>query len=157
MKKNDIISYVVIILVVVLIRTFIATPIKVNGDSMNNTLKDGYLMILKKFDKKIERFDIVVVKYKSDKIIKRVIGLPKEDVKYENGKLYINDKEVKDEFNNQETKDFKYYCGDDEYFVMGDNRGNSLDSRIIGCVKRNDIMGSTDFVIFPFNKFGSVV
>ena len=156
MKKNDIISYVIIILVVVLIRTFIATPIKVNGDSMNNTLKDGYLMILKKFDKKIERFDIVVVKYKSDKIIKRVIGMPGEDVKYEDGKLYINDEEIKNEYNNN-TKDFKYYCGKDEYFVMGDNRGNSLDSRIIGCVKRSDIMGSTDFIIFPFNKFGHVV
>lgn len=156
MKKNDIISYVIIILVVVLIRTFIATPIKVNGDSMNNTLKDGYLMILKKFDKKIERFDIVVVKYKSDKIIKRVIGMPGEDVKYENGKLYINNEEVKDEHSNN-TKDFKYYCGKDEYFVMGDNRSNSLDSRIIGCVKRSNIMGSTDFIIFPFNKFGSVV
>ncbi len=157
MKKNDIISYAVIILVVVLIRTFVVTPIKVNGDSMNNTLKDGYLMILKKFDKSYERKDIVVIKYKDDKIIKRIIGLPQEDVKYESGKLYINDTEIEDETAHGQTKDFKYYCGKGEYFVMGDNRENSLDSRIIGCIPESDIMGSTDFVIFPFNKFGSVV
>lgn len=157
MKKNDVISYAIIILVVVLIRSFVATPIKVNGDSMNNTLKDGYLMILKKFDKKIERGDIVVVKYGDEKIIKRVIGLPKEDVKYENGILYINDIETKDEKAHGKTKDFKYYCGDDEYFVMGDNRENSLDSRIIGCIKKEKIMGTTDFILFPFNKFGIVV
>ena len=157
MKKNDIISYAIIIIVVVLVRTFIATPIKVNGDSMNNTLKDGYLMILKKFDKQIKREDIVVIKYKSDKIIKRVIGLPEEDVKYEEGILYINDVKTDDVHANGETKDFKYYCGKDEYFVMGDNRGNSLDSRIIGCIKKDDIMGTTDFILFPFNKFGTVV
>ena len=157
MKKNDIISYTIIILVVVLIRTFVVTPIKVNGDSMNNTLKDGYLMILKKFDKSYERGDIVVVQYKDDKIIKRVIGLPLEDIKYEDGKLYVNELETSDEHAYGNTKDFKYYCGKDEYFVMGDNRENSLDSRIIGCVEKKDIIGTTDFIIFPFNKFGSVV
>ncbi len=155
-KIKEIMSYVLIILVVVLIRTFIVTPIRVNGTSMVPTLEDGYFMILKKYDKKFERNDIVVVKTKDDKIIKRIVGLPKEDIEYKDNELYINDEKVGSiEFDGY-TSDFKDYCMEDEYFVLGDNREDSIDSRIIGCVNKKDILGKTSFVLFPFNKWGSV-
>lgn len=157
MKYKEIIGYVLIILVVILVRTFIVTPIRVNGNSMNDTLKNGNLMILKKYEKnKIDRFDIVVVKARDEKIIKRVIGLPKEDIEYKADTLYINGKEVEENFGKGVTSDFKDYCAEDEYFVMGDNRNNSVDSRMIGCVNKDQIMGTTNFVFFPFSKFGSV-
>lgn len=155
-KIKEYIGYIIIMLVVILIRTFIATPIKVNGGSMLNTLEDGNLMILKKYDKSIERFDIVVVKTGNEKIIKRVIGLPKEDIEYKENKLYINGELLENEFGIGYTGDFVDYCREDEYFVLGDNREDSIDSRRIGCVKKSQISGTTNFVIFPFNKWGSV-
>ena len=157
LKLKEIISYVIIILAVILIRTFIVTPIRVNGDSMNDTLKDGYLMILKKYERSsIDRFDIVVIDIDGDKLIKRVVGLPEEDVSYRDGKLYIDEKLVENSFGYGETKDFKDYCGKDEYFVLGDNRGNSKDSRIFGCVESKKILGTTNFIFFPFDKIGKV-
>ena len=157
MKYKEIIGYVLIILIVILVRSFIVTPIRVNGNSMNDTLKNGNLMILKKYEKnKIDRSDIVVVKARDEKIIKRVIGLPKEDIEYKADTLYINGKEVEENFGKGVTSDFKDYCAEDEYFVMGDNRNNSVDSRMIGCVNKDQIMGTTNFVFFPFSKFGSV-
>lgn len=157
MKLKEIISYAIIILLVVLIRTFVVTPIRVNGDSMEDTLEDGYLMILKRYEKNsINRFDIVVVNLDGDKLIKRVIGLPKEDIAYKDNKLYINEEYVEDNYGYGKTKDFKDYCKEDEFFVLGDNRENSKDSRVFGCVSSKDILGTTNFVFFPFNKIGYV-
>lgn len=157
LKIKEIISYVVVIAIVILIRTFIVTPIRVNGDSMNNTLKDGYLMILKKYEKsRIDRFDIVVINLEDDKLIKRVIGLPEEDIEYKDNSLYINDELVEESFGYGYTKDFKDYCKEDEYFVLGDNRVNSKDSRVFGCISSKDIMGTTNFIFFPFDKIGKV-
>lgn len=155
-KFKEYIGYVIIIVVVILVRSFVATPIKVNGGSMLDTLEDGNLMILKKYDKNIERNDIVVVKTGKEKIIKRVIGLPKEDIEYKENKLYINGELLDSEFGKGYTSDFVDYCREDEYFVLGDNREDSIDSRIIGCVKKEQILGKTNFVIFPFNKWGAV-
>ena len=157
MKFKEILSYIIIIVIVVLIRTFIVTPIRVNGDSMNDTLKDGYLMILKKYERNsINRFNIVVIDLDGEKLIKRVIGMPNEDVAYIDGKLYINNELLDNSFGYGETKDFMDYCGEHEYFVLGDNRENSKDSRIFGCIESKDILGITNFIFFPFNKIGIV-
>lgn len=156
---KELIPYVIIVLVVFLIRTFIVTPIFVQGDSMVPTLKGNELMILKKYDKDYERFDIVVVKkgvYK-DNLIKRVIGLPGEKIEYSHGKLYIDDKEVKDVHAYGDTDSFKSITlKDNEYFVMGDNREVSLDSRILGPVTKDDIKGTVGIIIYPFNRIGKV-
>ncbi len=161
--KKEIIIYVSIFLLIIIIRTFIVTPIRVNGDSMNPTLKDGEIMILNKIGYSIngvERFDIVVVDYNGDKLIKRVIGLPGETLKYENNILYINGQEVEEPYLNESTEDFNITSlgyskiPRDCYFVLGDNRDDSKDSRIIGCVSEKQIKGKTSLVILPFSDAG---
>lgn len=161
--RKELIIYGSIILAVILIRTFIITPVRVNGTSMYSTLKNGEIMILNKLDYKfndIKRFDIVVVKTSDNKIIKRVIGLPGETLKYENNTLYIDGVEVKEPYLKEKTEDFNINelgykkIPSDCYFVMGDNRNNSKDSRIIGCVNKKQIQGSTKLVLFPFKSMG---
>lgn len=165
-KFKELLSYIVIIVVVVLFRTFIATPVIVDGDSMLPNLKDNQVMILYKLPKELKRFDIVVVEHKvqgqKENLVKRIIGLPGEDVEYKNNKLYINDKEVEEDFIDDETNDFNLASigyleiPEDYYFVVGDNRGDSLDSRILGLIPRDEIEGKIVFSLFPFNTFGIV-
>ena len=147
---KEVLPYIVILLVVILIRTYIITPVIVNGESMSPTLKNNELLLLKKYDKKIERFDIVVFKYNDSRLIKRVIGLPGDKVEYKDGKLYINNEEMVDPFSNI-TKDFKYIgvVSENSYFVLGDNRNDSVDSRMIGSVTKDMLLGSTDLSIWP--------
>jgi signal peptidase I len=156
---KETIPYLVIILVVIVIRTFIVTPIIVKGESMVPTLDGGELMLLKKYDTSYERFDIVVVNknVEGDNLIKRIIGLPNETIKYKDDHLYINDEIVEDIYANGETGNFKEVkLGNDEYFLMGDNRSISLDSRIIGVIKKDEIEGTVGIVLYPFNKIGKV-
>lgn len=156
---KELIPYLVIILVVITIRTFIVTPIVVQGESMVPTLDGGEVMILKKYDTNYERFDIVVVNksVEGDNLIKRVIGLPGETIRYRNNTLYINDKVFEDVYAYGDTGNFQEITlGEDEYFLMGDNRAISLDSRALGIIKKQEIEGTVGIVLFPFNKFGSV-
>lgn len=155
---KGLIPYVIIVLVVVLIRTFIVTPGIVNGESMEDTLFDGDFVLVNKIGLwfGIDRFDIVVVKYEDDTIIKRVIGLPGETVKYANNVLYINDEEVKTPIEFEITDDFTMKVGNDEYIVLGDNRNISKDSRVIGPVSKKSIKGKVGFVLFPFKDMGSI-
>jgi len=154
-------DYVYIILAVVIIRSFIATPAIVSGDSMYDTLENGQLVIINKFIynfKDISRFDIVVVKNEidNDKIIKRVIGLPNETIEYKDNKLYINDKLILSNIVFEDTEDFKTTTSSNEYFVMGDNRDVSKDSRMLGNFTKKEIVGKVNIRIFPFNKIGKV-
>ena len=103
----------------------------------------------------IKRFDIVVVNEGNEPIIKRVIGLPGEEVEYFDNKLYINGKRVKDKYPSKETNDFKIYVKKGHYFVMGDNRTNSMDSRMLGSFPKNKILGRAKLTIYPFDRFGN--
>lgn len=155
---KEVIPYIVIVVVVVLIRTFIITPVRVDGDSMKNTLKNGDILLLYKLSS-IDRFDIIVLDEEKDneKIIKRVIGMPGETVAIKKGKIYINDKVIDDEYAYGETSDFdKVTLADDEYFILGDNRLISKDSRYFGPIKDNEIKGKIVFRLFPFTKIGTV-
>ena len=124
-----------------------------------NTLHNGDVMILDKIGMKlggIKRFDIVVIQTGKTKIIKRVIGMPGETISYHDNKLYINGKEVSDNHSNEITYDFEEVkIPDGEYYVLGDNRTDSVDSRILGTIPKNEILGHATFIIYPFNRFGS--
>lgn len=157
---KEIIPYILILVAVILIRTYLVTPVIVSGESMKPTLAGGEVMILNK-RAKINRFDIVVAKVnkqgRSEEIIKRVIALPGETISCENGVIYVNGKKQEEEYSKGRTEDFeKIELGDDEYFLMGDNRENSADSRLFGPFKRDNIKGESKIVIFPFNKIGKV-
>ncbi len=150
--------YIVIILIVVIVKLYIVAPIRVNGPSMEDTLHDKDIMILDEISYRfndIKRFDIVVIHYNNEYLIKRIIGLPGEKIKYENNKLYINGKYIKENFTHKETEDFKEIkIPEDKYFVLGDNRTNSTDSRIIGFIDKDNIKGKTNLILYPFNRFG---
>ena len=145
---KEISVYVIIILIIILLKMYVISPIRVNGTSMNPTLENGDIMILNKIGyriTKIKRFDIVVIKYKDELLIKRVIGLPGEKIKYENNTLYVNDKALDEEFDKTYTYNFSIKeigsttVPEDSYFVLGDNREVSKDSRSIGFIDREDI------------------
>ena len=154
-------DYLIIILVVMLIRTFFVTPAVVDGASMDYTLENGQLVLINKFVynvKDVKRFDVVVLdnKKEGDKIIKRIIGLPNETIEYNNNQLYINGKRIEENYEFTNTEDFTYTTKNGEYFVLGDNRVVSKDSRMLGTFGEDDIVGRVNFRLFPFRKFGTV-
>lgn len=160
---KNIIPYVVIVIAVVFFRIFIATPIQVVGSSMYPTLKSDEILILNKVSKnKLKRFDIVVIKYNSETIIKRIIGLPGEKIEYIDNVLYVNGEIVDEPFEHEDTNDFSLSeissesVPEDSYFVVGDNRGISMDSRIIGFIDKKDILGKASLRLFPINKLGII-
>ena len=149
--------YIAILIVVLIVKSFVITPIAVNGDSMFPTLEDNDIMILKKYDKEIERFDIVVVSYNNKYLIKRVIGLPGEKIKYENNRLYVNGEYIEEDFlDKATTEDFEISgkIPQGYYFVMGDNREVSYDSRSMGAFSINKILGKTNYTLYPFQRIG---
>ena len=163
MKKFllEIKDYVIIIVAVVLIRSFIMTPAVVEGSSMDNTLNDGQVIIINKINYRIsdpKRFQIVVVKNseEDDKIIKRIIGLPGETIEYIDNKLYINGNYVEEKYNHGITNDLKTTTSDNEYFVMGDNRELSKDSRMLGNFKKEELVGRVKIRLYPFDKIGRI-
>ena len=163
MKKfiKELVPYIVIVIIVVLIRTYIVTPVIVSGDSMIPTLEDKQLLLLNKINYQfndIERYDIVVIKIDKKEIIKRIIGLPGETIEYRNNILYVNGHEVENDYN-FDTDDFnlKSICNCDKipnnkYLVLGDNRKVSADSRIIGLIDKENIEGKVDISIWPIKK-----
>lgn len=161
----EVAQYAAIIVAVILFRTFLYSPIIVRETSMIPTLHDGDVMILNKIGYRtngIERFDIVVFNYDNEELIKRVIGLPGDYVEYDDNKLYINGEYVEENFERRETKDFILEAigysviPEGKYFVLGDNRPISKDSRLIGLIEEKDILGYTNTIIFPFKDIRKV-
>lgn len=150
----------------VIIRGFLLIPVPVTGNSMNQTLKQGDMIVMEKFTK-VQRFDVIVFRKEDGATyIKRVIGLPGDAVRYEQDQLFINDKQVPETFltNNQThdhentpyTTNFNLHdligldqLPQNEYFVLGDNRRISKDSRSFGTVDSREIMGKARFVYYP--------
>ena len=158
-KMKELIPYIVILILVILLKLFIVTPIRVNGTSMMNTLHPKDIMILNKtayFTKNPKRFDIVVVRLEDEDIIKRVIGIPGEVIEYKDNTLYVNGKKVEEKVKGLKTADYKSEkIPADSYLVMGDNREASYDGRAFGFIKKKQILGRTSLVILPFNRIGN--
>ena len=163
--KEFLIIATVSIIAVFIVRTFIAQPFVVSGESMEPTFYTGDYLIVDQLSyslKNPERGDVIVFKYPllpSRFFIKRIIGLPGETIKIEGENIYI--KEVgSDEFKLIDEKYIEHKQNDfreqslenDEYFVMGDNRTASLDSREWGPLKENYIKGKALFRLYPLNK-----
>ena len=149
---------------------FVAQRTDVDGKSMENTLHHGDSLIVDKISYRFrdpKRFEIIVFPFRyADNVlyIKRIIGLPGETVQIDNdGNIYINGEILVESYGREVIKNpgraiEPITLGDDEYFVMGDNRNNSSDGRdpAVGNIKRKDIIGRALFRIFPFDDFGAV-
>ena len=153
-----------------LVITFVGQRTEVDGSSMEPTLTNGDNLIVDKLSYRFrdpERFDIIVFPYKHKPktyYIKRIIGLPGETVQIdEQGNIYINGEILSESYGREIIRPENVglaaepiELGEDEYFVMGDNRNNSTDSRFaqVGNIKREDIIGRTWVRIWPFSSFG---
>ena len=150
--------YILVLVAVILIRSFVVTPVIVDGPSMNQTLYNGDVVILNKLAKNsLKHGDIVVVKRGNSRLIKRLLAMPLEKIKCVSGIIYVNNEEIDDSHAYGKTANFQeVILGEDQYFVVGDNREDSLDSRSFGPVSKDDIVGTVGLRLFPFNSIGGV-
>ena len=163
-------SFIVAFIIVGGVYFFLGRPFTVSGASMYPTLHNADRMILSKVGD-IHRFDVVILKAPDENVeyIKRVIGMPGDTVEMKSGVLYINGKKVDQPFINTEALAKQTVFIDDftlesltgeskvpegKYFVLGDNRGVSKDSRMIGFIDRSAIEGKAVFTIWPFGRIG---
>ena len=197
---QEILSWVLTIVVAVvaalLIRSFIFEPVRVDGASMDDTLADGEIMFVSKFDYSStwlclpwqsseakekatritfggdpKRFDVVICRYPGrgdTNFVKRIVGMPGDTIRLEDGYLYIKEAGQEEEVRYEEPYINDEYRGgllntmraktvpEGEYFVMGDHRNNSNDSRSVGTITRNMIVGHVRQVVFPFGQWRAV-
>ena len=164
------VAYIVVLVCVVhLTVTYVGQRTVVAGDSMLNTLHDKDNLIIDKVSYRFrdpERYEIIVFPYRHAEetfYIKRIIGLPGETVQIKEGYVYINDKKLEETFGREVIRADRYgqaaepiTLGEDEYFVLGDNRNESADSRetSVGILKREDLIGRAWVRIWPLDSFG---
>lgn len=153
------------ILITICIRQFLYTSVTVSGESMEPTISHDERMIVTKFQS-IKRFDIIIfyAAHLDDRFIKRVIGLPGDEVEMKDDQLYINGRLFEEPYvaalkarkhqGERLTENFKIIVPQDEYFVLGDNRKNSRDSRQMGSVHEKYIVGKAIFKIYPLDVIG---
>lgn len=172
-KKNkrrlltkEVFETLAIIIVIFLLFQYVLMSVKVNGSSMEPTYIDGErgIMLRKNPLNKADHHDVVVVNYFDEEngeelIVKRVFATPGETIEIKDNTVYVNDKKADDHNRNPDTlmDDMpKVTLKDDEYFVLGDNRNISLDSRIIGPVKEKDILAINGVSYWPIDKIGLI-
>lgn len=155
--------------IALIIRGFFLIPVPVEGISMQNTLTQGDFVLMEKFSD-IERFDVIVFQMADGTTyIKRVIGMPGDTVSYRNDQLYINEEVVEETFLEENlahdeeripyTNDFEFEelmgvkkLGKGSYFVLGDNRRMSKDSRSFGAISEENIIGKARIVYYPLKR-----
>lgn len=168
--RNEVLSWIksvtIAFVLMFVISKFLFSPVVVSGQSMEPTFESEDRIIISKI-KKIERFDLVVFHApgSNDDYIKRVIGLPGDTVVMKNDHLFINELEYdepyvqvnKDELIDGQklTEDFEVTVQSGQLFVLGDNRRFSKDSRMIGSIDQNLIVGIVEFRYYPFKSIGS--
>jgi len=162
---KDFFGYIVVAFLAIIIVVYVIGFEQIIGPSMNPTLKEDDVVLLDKIGYKVlslHRFDVVVLKQDEKHMVKRIIGLPGEHIKYVDNVLYVDDDVYKENFlKNVNTTNFdlKDLVGnylvipDDMYLVLGDNRENSLDSRSYGLVKKSEIVGKVLVRLMPITGF----
>ena len=168
--REWIVSFVAALVLVVIIRSFLFTIIRVDGPSMSDTLLDGDALFVNVLDMKLnqpERFDVVICRFpnRSDQYVKRVIGLPGDTLSVRGGVLYINDQPIEEPFLS-EARTVRFDKASNSfgpvripegcYYVMGDNRDDSNDSRNVGMITEDMFIGKVEYIIFPFHRIGAV-
>lgn len=149
-----------------LIITFLYQPVRVEGTSMMPGLQDQERLFINKFEYRFEpihRGDVIVFHYPLDpakSYIKRVIAVPGDDLRIDDGQVYVNDKPLSEPYVPVRFRDERSYpstvLAANQYFVMGDHRLISSDSRDFGPVKRSLIYGKASFVYWPTDDMGAV-
>lgn len=151
-----------------IINAYVVEETIVSGTSMNPTLQGSDTLLIDKITYKLsdlKRYDVIVFNYNESALyIKRIIGLPGDRVSIKDGQAYVNgilladDPLINDTMTYAGIAEKEITLGEDEYFVLGDNRNNSYDSRYeqVGVVKKKYIIGRVWLRIFPISKFGSV-
>lgn len=176
-EKNifkELFGWIIYILIVVgltyLILTYVGQRTRVSGHSMETTLSDGDNLIVDKLSYRFrnpKRFDIIVFPYKYEEntyYIKRIIGLPGETVQVADGCAYIDGELLESDIYGAEAMDeagiadTPITLGEEEYFVLGDNRNHSSDSRdpSVGVLTRDDLLGKAWIRIYPFDHMGVI-
>ena len=161
--------FVICYIVVIVLTNYVVKPIRVEGSSMYPTLKDGEFGLTNVFSVKfqsVNRYDVVIIynEERGEYWVKRVIGLPGDTVESKKDILYINDKPVEQQFLDQSyvqsmqkegqfTSDFeKGTLQEGEYWLMGDNRPRSEDSRIHGPFKESELVGKDVMILYPLDE-----
>lgn len=167
---REIVEWILVIVVAVaaalLIRTFIFEPVRVDGNSMLNTLHDKEYMIVTKYQYLFDdpqRFDVVICHYPgrgNTNFVKRVVGIPGDTVAVSNGTLYVNGEAIDEPYIDYKP-DYVYpetTIKEGHYFVLGDNRSASNDSHApgVGQLERGQIMGKVRLVVWPFSDFRTI-
>ena len=170
---KEILGWVVYIVIVIiltyLVITFVGVRTKVEGRSMENTLHDGDNLIVDKISYRFrepKRYEIIVFPYQYKEntfYIKRIVGLPGETVQVIDGLIYIDGVSLDENYGNEPMQqagiaESQILLGEDEYFVLGDNRNHSQDSRDpgVGVLHREDILGRAWVRIWPLDRIGAI-
>ncbi len=174
--RKEVLSWVLTlaaaVAIALLVRTFLFEPIRVDGESMTDTLQNGELMFVTKPEYiwgTPSRQDVIICRYPNRKeyFVKRLIAIPGDtvEIKYDrvNGTntVYVNGEAVDEPYltpgrNNSNNAMAPLTLQDDEFFVLGDNRDNSNDSRYVGTLHRSQIAGHVRFVFYPFKMARSI-
>ena len=154
---------VVVAAVAVLIATLFLPILQISGDSMSPTLEHDEIVVLLK-TKKFERGDLIGFYYQGKILLKRVIALPEDEVAIDaDGNVYVNGELLEEPYVTDKglgdcDLEFPYKVPGTSYFVMGDRRSNSVDSRnsVVGSIPQEDIIGKVFVRVWPFSRFGFV-
>lgn len=163
----DFVKLIVVIIIILFLMIYVVSITQVVGSSMSSTLENGDVLILNKFKYRftdIKRGDIISLEYADTKyLIKRVIGLPGDNISIKNNNLYLNGELYVENYLDEglvyddfDLSDLGYETiPDDMYLVLGDNREDSLDSREIGLISKDEVIGKVSFRIWPLNKLAA--
>ena len=160
-QRKEIIELLKVIGVTFIAFRYFLMSIRISGKSMMPTHVDGErgIMFRKTPFNLIKYNDVVVVKLSVEKslLIKRVIGLPNDTIEIKDNAVYVNDRKITDKYRMIDSylkKHSKVSLKDDEYFVLGDNRENSKDSRVFGAIKGDNIIAVNGIIYYPLAKIG---